>query len=216
MRAIQPDDYFAANEERLLASSAYLTRKAGRHVKPLTPEDAAKASRHNTNTFRRTRGKKCPLCGDPIDSRAHARREHARLVQEEEDVNEYKCDQCDRTFATEQGLRVHKGRSHSKMARKPKPDHPWRSPAVMPDTAPEQKVDAGEEPMPDEGSVTLADLTRDGITLRLTPDYRMELIEALADLADRELYIAENIDLEERDSSMVYDAIARIKAVARS
>lgn len=47
------------------------------------------------------------------------------------------------------------------------------------------------------------------------PDYRMELIETLADLADRELYIAEHIDPEDRDFSLVYDALARIKAVAR-
>ena len=105
-----------------------------------------------------------------------------------------------------------------------------------PDTAPEQKVNP--EPIPmceacdapaerresgeflcdecyEDGSVTLRDLARDGITLRLTPDYRMELIETLADLADRELYIAEHIDPEERDFSLVYDTLARIKAVAR-
>ena len=157
MRAIQPDDYFAAVESRFESPSPY-----GRH-------------------------------------------------KEGEDVNEYKCDQCGRTFATEQGLRVHKGRSHSKMARKPKPDHPWKSPAVMPDTAPEQKVDAGEEPIPDEGSVTLADLARDGITLRLTPDYRMEIIETLADLAACQLGLMADSDTV----AEVGPTIARIKAVAR-
>ena len=48
------------------------------------------------------------------------------------DVDNVQSDQCGKTFDTEQWLRVHKGRSHSKMARKPKPDHPWRSPAVAP------------------------------------------------------------------------------------
>jgi hypothetical protein len=131
--------------------------------------------------------------------------------QEGEDVNEYKCDQCDRTFDTEQGLRVHRGRAHSKMARKPKADHPWRSPAVMPDTAPEQKVDAGEEPIPDKGSVTLADLARDGIGLHFAPDYRMELIETLADLAACQLGLMADADTV----AEVGPTIARIKAVAQ-
>ncbi|MDY0228132.1 MAG: hypothetical protein RBR38_15065 [Desulfomicrobium apsheronum] len=67
--------------------------------------------------------------------------------------------------------------------------------------------------------VTLRDLLEDGISVKFverTPDYRMELIETLADLADRELYIAEHIDPEERDFSLVYDTLARIKAVVRS
>lgn len=147
--------------------------------------------------------------------------------------------ECGRTFDTEQGLRVHKGRAHSKMERKPKADHPLRSPAVMPkdvpDTAPEQKVNPGEEPIPDyepptceacdspaerresgeflcdecyeDGHVTLRDLARDGITLRLTPDYRMELIETLAELATWEATLD--------DSGPVQATLARIKAVAR-
>lgn len=61
----------------------------------------------------------------------------------------------------------------------------------------------------------LRDLARDGSTLRVTPDYRMELIGTLADLADRELYIAELDHLSARDFSLVYDALARIRAVAR-
>jgi hypothetical protein len=143
-----------------------------------------------------------------VESRFESPSPYGRY-QEGEDVNEYKCDQCGRTFDTEQGLRVHKGRSHSKMARKPKADHPWRSPAVMPDTAPEQK--ANPEPMPDEGSVTLADLARDGIGLHLTPDYRMELIETLADLAACQLGLMADSDTV----AEVGPTIARIKAVAR-
>lgn len=125
---------------------------------------------------------------------------------------------CGKAFDTEQGLRVHKGRAHSK-----------------PDTAPEQKVNPGEEPIPDyepptceacdapaerresgeflcdecyeDGHVTLRDLARDGITLRLTPDYRMELIETLAELATWEATLD--------DSGPVQATLARIKAVAR-
>lgn len=63
------------------------------------------------------------------------------------------------------------------------------------------------EPIPDEGSVTLRDLARDGITLRLTPDYRMELIETLAELATWEATLD--------DPGPVQATLARIKAVAR-
>jgi hypothetical protein len=65
--------------------------------------------------------------------------------------------------------------------------------------------------MPDEGSVTLADLARDGIGLHLTPDYRMELIETLADLAACQLGLMADSDTV----AEVGPTIARIKAVAR-
>jgi hypothetical protein len=127
--------------------------------------------------------------------------------------------ECGKAFDTEQGLRVHKGRAHSK-----------------PDTAPEQKVNPGEEPIPDyepptceacdapaerrdsgeflcdecyeDGHVTLRDLARDGITLRLTPDYRMELIETLAELAMWQVHLDDG-------GAAAEATLARIKAVAR-
>lgn len=172
-----------------------------------------------------------------VESRFDSQSPYGRH-QEGEDVNEYKCDQCGKTFGTEQGLRVHKGRSHSKMARKPKADHPWKSPAVIPDTAPEQKVDAGKEPLPDyepptceicDAPAAAADpengiylcaaciaeapelITPTGHPTSDEPSYRMELIETLCDLAACQLGLMADADTV----AEVGPTIARIKAVAR-
>lgn len=112
--------------------------------------------------------------------------------------------ECGKTFDTEQGLRVHKGRAHGKTAHTPPANHPWRSSAVMPSVAPEQKLNEGEEPLPDE-HVTMDEYIREGFMS--TPDYRMELIETLAELATWEVTLD--------DSGPVQSTLARIKAVAR-
>ena len=150
----------------------------------------------------------CDHCDRAFGS-AHEKKRHMELAHREEiGMNdEYACSECGATFLTERGLQVHTGRKHSKHAHKPEATHPWRSPAVMPDTAPEQKVNPGEEPIPDEGSITLADLARDGIGFHLAVDYRMELIETLAELAMWEATLA--------DPDAVQATLARIKAVAR-
>lgn len=70
--------------------------------------------------------------------------------------------------------------------------NPRRSPAAsVPDVAPEQKLNPGEELIPDEP----------------TPDYRAELIETLAELATWEATLD--------DSAPVQATLARIKAVVR-
>ena len=116
--------------------------------------------------------------------------------------------ECGKAFDTEQGLRVHKGRAHSK-----------------PDTAPEQKVNPGEEPLPDyEAPCEICgapserarvaflcdECYEDGhVTLRLTPDYRMELIETLAELAMWQVHLDDG-------GAAAEATLARIKAVVRS
>ena len=149
----------------------------------------------------------CDHCNRAFGS-AHEKKRHMELAHREETaMDKHMCDECGKEFGTAQGLKVHVGRAHSKHAHKPKSDHPWKSPAVMPDTAPEQKLNPGEEPIPDEGIITLADLARDGIGFHLAVDYRMELIETLAELATWEATLA--------DPDPVQATLARIKAVAR-
>ena len=105
--------------------------------------------------------------------------------------------ECGKAFDTEQGLRVHKGRAHSK-----------------PDTAPEQKVNPGEEPIPDyeppkpEPKPLKIPIVADLRVRFNEPDYRMELIETLAELAMWEATLA--------DPGPVQATLARIKAVVRS
>ncbi len=120
--------------------------------------------------------------------------------------------ECGKTFDTEQGLRVHKGRAHGK-----------------PDTAPEQKVNPGEEALPDttytvppetvaadyigEPVFNNVHIVLDDLVLRIppmtvaAPDYRMELIETLAELATWEATLD--------DPDPIQATLARIKAVAR-
>ena len=105
--------------------------------------------------------------------------------------------ECGKAFDTEQGLRVHKGRAHSK-----------------PDTAPEQKVNPGEEPIPDyeppkpEPKPLKIPIVADLRVRFNEPDYRMELIETLAELAMWQVHLDDG-------GAAAEATLARIKAVAR-
>lgn len=149
----------------------------------------------------------CDHCNRAFGS-AHEKKRHMELAHREETAMTYHCTECERTFDTQRGLEVHTGRKHGKMARTPKDGHPWRSPAVMPE--PEQKADL--EPTPDEdtpatpkrtGMPVVADVR---LSVRINePDYRMELIETLAD----HLAMLQDADVAQA-------TLAHIKAVARS
>lgn len=186
----------------------------------------------------------CDHCNRAFGSASDKKRHMELAHREEMEAMEYRC-VCGKVFTTLHGLQVHCGRAdgvhelegeavipdaqpvserhkeHAERQDTPQaaPDAPGAAQAPVSDPMPEPAPETGERAFEGDDHVTLRDLLEDGISVKFVerePDYRMELIETLADLADRELYIAEHIDPEERDFSLVYDTLARIKAVVRS
>lgn len=182
MTAIQPDDYFASVEARFESPSPY-----GR--KEITVE----APKH--------------VC------------------------------ECGKAFDTEQGLRVHKGRAHGKPQTEPKSDHcdhvaeccitgitdcgadPCELVAAWREERCDTRTDAECSNQPCHDCEIDAYKPRKLKTIHVPvvadvrvrmnePDYRMELIETLAELATWEATLD--------DSGPVQATLARIKAVVRS